>query len=454
MPPFLLLYGFFYDFFSALKFPDFLTKHLDCNSLKSEILQEKFLFIARSFALMNGLMSKKVSRYLAYSLVVLFIFIAGIEIIGYMLARYYFPLGRLISGDPKLGYRLKPLAEVNLPAGKILSTYWDLWKDTGYSTGININSDGFRGRNRGVSEAAKIKVICFGDSMTFGTDVEDHETYSSLLEDMLRKEYPDAGVEVINAGVFGYSSRQGLVYAHELIKRERPQFATFGFGVNDYTPVIRRGWCALPGVSDNELVKGDIKTGFERMSMSPLQRIEAAAFGSSIFQVTQYGINMIRDPLRIARLMRLSAEDDMNRSNDRPDRNSAFERMRVPPRHHQSNLVEFIELVRAFGGQPVLIKEATVPEEYRRGADDVMKWAGGVDAVDIKMLFTGFSAEEAKSNPDYSGHLKFYEGLLGEQTIRENPELLLTTDGMHPNRLGHLLIAEALLEIIRNKPDK
>jgi acyl-CoA thioesterase-1 len=68
------------------------------------------------------------------------------------------------------------------------------------------------------------KIVCFGDSLTAG--------YAPLFERRLKQEFPDIDCEVVNAGVGGETSRDGLKRLPQLLK-ERPQVVLIGFGMND-----------------------------------------------------------------------------------------------------------------------------------------------------------------------------------------------------------------------------
>jgi len=57
----------------------------------------------------------------------------------------------------------------------------------------------------------EFRVLSIGDSTALGFGVDEDETYSARLENLLRKQ-TDRRVEVINAGVPGYASSQTLLY--------------------------------------------------------------------------------------------------------------------------------------------------------------------------------------------------------------------------------------------------
>ena len=80
---------------------------------------------------------------------------------------------------------------------------------------VTINSLGFRGEEVSIpKQASKRRLLCFGDSITFGYGVGDTETYAHVLG---RATSPN-GIEVVNCGVTGYSSYQTL----RLLRRLAP----------------------------------------------------------------------------------------------------------------------------------------------------------------------------------------------------------------------------------------
>jgi len=101
---------------------------------------------------------------------------------------------------------------------------------------ININSQGFRDKERTVKKDGNVfRILCLGDSSTFGWSVRLEETYHALLEEKLNKEYGRSGArfEVINAGVTGYTSYQGLRLYKQKGYRYKPDIVIFYLGIND-----------------------------------------------------------------------------------------------------------------------------------------------------------------------------------------------------------------------------
>lgn len=125
--------------------------------------------------------------------------------------------------DDDLLYALKPHFE-----GKV------------YQATARINNLGMRGEDIAVSKAAGTsRVLCLGDSRTFGFVVRDDECYPARLQPLLRERHPSHRVEVLNAGTHGYSSYQGLRYLEVRGARLQPDVVTVAFGANERRFVLK-----------------------------------------------------------------------------------------------------------------------------------------------------------------------------------------------------------------------
>lgn len=142
-------------------------------------------------------------------------------------------------------YRFHPSFFVDPQAseGKFLKDpvlFWRLNPDFPFLPN-EINSKGFRDREFGLKkEQGAYRIISLGDSITYGVPeklVRMEDTYPERLEILLNSHFPERKFEVINAGVPGYSSYQGLMYLKELLKYE-PDLITIYFGNNDGAPAV------------------------------------------------------------------------------------------------------------------------------------------------------------------------------------------------------------------------
>ncbi len=92
---------------------------------------------------------------------------------------------------------------------------------------FRINSDGLRGPLVARPKPAAVKrVLCAGDSFTWGTGVEEEESYPAQLARLLEEALgPDQALEVVNGGTmswgisqyYGWTRREGLAYQPDVV---------------------------------------------------------------------------------------------------------------------------------------------------------------------------------------------------------------------------------------------
>ncbi|HEV8188291.1 MAG TPA: GDSL-type esterase/lipase family protein [Pyrinomonadaceae bacterium] len=136
----------------------------------------------------------------------------------------------IFEGDPLLLWRLKP----NLD-----HVYWDF-------TVVTTNGQSFRADYPiGRKPAETFRIVCLGDSVTFGYRVppvwpdkpNDYDPtwqpFPVLLEKELRMANPNRSIEVFPMAVPGYTSHQGLAWLKRDIDYLQPDVVIASFGWND-----------------------------------------------------------------------------------------------------------------------------------------------------------------------------------------------------------------------------
>ncbi|MGQ0735652.1 MAG: SGNH/GDSL hydrolase family protein [Acidobacteriota bacterium] len=94
-----------------------------------------------------------------------------------------------------------------------------------------FNPQGFRGAPIDPDKRPEeFRIFALGDSNTFGWDVDEGANWPTQLQRLSSAARP--GVEVINAGVWGYSSFQGVRRFHEILAFN-PDLVLVSFGAND-----------------------------------------------------------------------------------------------------------------------------------------------------------------------------------------------------------------------------
>ncbi len=307
----------------------------------------------------------------------------------------------IFEGDPLLLWRLKP----NLD-----HVVWDF-------TVLSTNSEHLRAEQAYQHLSAKqpgtIRIVCLGDSVTFGYRVPvvwpdkpseyDPEwlPFPMLLEKQLRAANPARSVEVITMAVPGYTSHQGLTWLRRDLNRLNPDLLTVSFGWND---------ASLSDVPDREAVRTNWYAVAVRWLVDHSQAFAHA---------TRW--------LRAREALKQEAEAEAHphvRSRPVP---------RVPHQEYLNNMLAIEDLAHRHGTAVIVIaapyrdRSSEAPEadlmlQYRLALGSVMRQRG-VPFLEIREL-----TEDA-----YPAN----EGWFGER--------------IHPNHMGHRLLASELLKLISSK---
>jgi lysophospholipase L1-like esterase len=130
----------------------------------------------------------------------------------------------------------------------------DMWQEdpqVGYKNKVNFhdyahgfirvetNSLGFRGEEVSVNKPpSTFRVLGLGDSVTWGVGVQDEDTYLSALKQKLNGQFTTTHLrfETINTGVVGYSIYQELLTLMRDGLPLCPDLVTVGYAVNDFYP--------------------------------------------------------------------------------------------------------------------------------------------------------------------------------------------------------------------------
>ncbi len=152
---------------------------------------------------------------------------------------------RILS--PTLGWTNEPGARRRLEGRKDASPFT-----------ININTQGLRGRKTYplVPEEDRVRILAFGDSFTFGTEVNAEDSWTENLSTFAPQ------VEVLNFGVPAFGLDQALLRYEEEGRQFNPHIVLMGFvtenikrHVNVYRPFLYRG--SLPAAKPRFLLSGE-----------------------------------------------------------------------------------------------------------------------------------------------------------------------------------------------------
>lgn len=314
-------------------------------------------------------------------------------------------------------YRLKPNIDV-----AAVNPFNDIEVAKRVTFRLTSNQEGFRGpeitrrnhdarpRNVGGEAPRPLRVVTFGDSSTFGWGVDLEHTFQAQLADRLRALGHDA--EVLNFGIPGYTSRHGLGVQRHYAKDLAPDVVVIAFGANDGRESLQS--------ADEELSVDDRWVSGVAWR---LRRFET-------FKLLRRAIFSVYDPF-------LRSDGQVQAS--RPTVPS------VTLAEYRSNLLAMERAARA-GGAEVVYLSVCAPDAYR---DEMLALARErrVPTVDAVNLFRNL-ADDLRDGTLYPEDTDYYRQLYGQDTLDANWRYYVTTDGCHPNRAGHRIIADALVEAL------
>jgi hypothetical protein len=139
--------------------------------------------------------------------------------------------------DPLTDFRLKPNVHERLSWPGGVSFSW------------TTNSRGYRATPELVvpKPPSTKRVLLLGDSFTFGQGVNDSQTFAAEAQRRLRELCPGRALEIVNAGVPGFSTSQELALLEGEGLALDPDIVVLGFYGNDPQDNLQRGVFFLAG---------------------------------------------------------------------------------------------------------------------------------------------------------------------------------------------------------------
>ncbi len=291
----------------------------------------------------------------------------------------------VFQGDPELFWKLKPMANSDLNPESRLTQL--------------INPSGFRDDITPVEKKAQeLRIITLGDSCTFGDGVANWETYANVLETQIRMAFPDRKVNVLNAGVPGYTAYQIDLYLRSKLLEYKPDVVTIYVGFNDNIPAVR-------GLSDKDI---------QKTNSIYIQAIREIADKLRIYQFIEKSVADLKSQPTL-----LSPQKPV------PNEEGVELAFRVSPKDYMETLCQINELGKREGFKVIVLAlPHTFLKEPHRNRN--IRIAARDCSIPMLDLWEVMKAEQAKG-------LELYN-----------------SDGGHPNSLGHRVIAESLFYKLQN----
>jgi acyl-CoA thioesterase I len=97
---------------------------------------------------------------------------------------------------------------------------------------MRADQRGFAAKTRGRLETGRsVTIVAYGDSITAGFAVR--RGFPSFWREMLQNKYPKAKIELVNSGVSGDTTLDGLARLDWSVLSYEPDLVTINFGIND-----------------------------------------------------------------------------------------------------------------------------------------------------------------------------------------------------------------------------
>jgi len=298
--------------------------------------------------------------------------------------------------DPILQFKLNPAIEPN---------------------GEPLNSAGFRGPEFGPKRPGVFRILALGDSCTFGYIVRAMigfvaQPYPLRLQHLVDRRLGPRRVEVLNAGLPGYNSFQGLLLLRTRLRDLEPDLVTVRFGWNDHF---------LSGAG------------------------EAAAFREPATPLGIAAEDLLLRSKLYAFLRRIGLELRAWREPVADQASAAFRSQgtwvpTIPPEDFAHTLRRIVEVVRARGGEVWLL---TAPRNPAPSAEAAQQLAvhNRLDFERLMQVHEDY-AQIVRRVGEETGALVV--DLEAAYARHAGEPVFLPTDVVHPTEGGHNLEAEAL----------
>ena len=235
---------------------------------------------------------------------------------------------------------------------------------------VRLNTEGFRDAELPTGkDSATLRIVCLGDSWTFGANVDETYSYPRQLERVLRRRVPHRRFEVYNLGVMGYSSFQGRQLLARRALALSPDVVVIGFGMND---------SSVHGYHDADVAGDPTAPSVSRRGLSAIGQAET-------LRLLHYVALRVRwTPTPLSRRLMTGAKAE------RAKTRAAYEALaawtRVPLDDYQRNLSAMVRLVRDHGGAAILtFNEVSAESPYRDAVASVAQ-AEGIPFVDSSRI--------------------------------------------------------------------
>ena len=290
------------------------------------------------------------------------------------------------------------------------------------------NSSGFRGEEIDKPKGDGVfRIVCFGDSSTYGVFIPLEAIFTSVLEESLGKHFKNLDIEVINAGILGYSSLQMYALIDQELESLEPDLIIVAAGINDASIMTRE---------------------------TPEDRKFIPLYGDSLITLKYYAEHSRLLSLIIRFLFKSS---DPLAPMPLPDISELdWDKKRVEVSDYEENLKKIFYKARDLSSKTIFLA-FSIPPSYQ----EAMKRASmdtGAGFVDAESALAGYfhkHEHDALIPTDITEYNivtnSYYESIMGKDRMDIRRDKFLFVDNCHPNAIGHEIIADSIFDVIVNE---
>ena len=303
------------------------------------------------------------------------------------------------------------------------------------TTGIplDINSMGLRDKEYQLQHQPNtFRIVILGDSVTMGQAVRQEDSYPKQLEALFAAEKEkglrNITVEVINAGVSGYSTHEEMLFLKETAIMYNPDMIITGFALNDIgsVPLVLRG----NDIKSRAFFKVKEFVKYNFWSYSYLLR----TIGSFKYNIANLGARKPGNIITNA----INEEDYTPKSAAWNITYEAMKEMKATAGANNARLIiAILPELRFFNN--------TTPQAYR--------YAGLQKSVSeqFKQIGKESVVESEKSESGKSGTEIEIADLLPALSSYARQDITVSETDAHPNKRGNEIIAKAIKEFLDQK---
>jgi len=260
----------------------------------------------------------------------------------------------------------------------------------------------------------KYRIVCLGDSNTFGQDLPYAQTYPAVLQDLLREQYPELDAVLINVGVCGDTSVQGLARLERDVLPYEPQVVVSAFGLNDGN----LGYWSLDPIREREMY---------------LERTLASRVESWLEHSHLYLTLRARGRRLLQRLGWVTAPPTLDTAREPQPRVS-----RDGFAYAQEQLVN---RVQQHGASALVMTITPVTGAFSADLEPPQRQRQLATYNDYSRIICATAAQ-------HGAYLVDMQSIMGSRAEAEQSSLL-AEDGVHLTAAGHRLVAQSTLQTLR-----